>query len=270
VSIRGSVPDLRILAVVTLPRLASLDSLRDVAGDGYPTRDGGRVRRHVLYRSGELQLTDEDTLALVGLGLTAIHDLRTAEEVAAHPDAVIPGATWRHHDVAGIPMDDLIDLPDEPTATALMERVYRSFVEDANSRRAFGALLTRLASPPVSQPDGPQLVHCTSGKDRTGWAAALLLAVAGVPEDAVLEDYLRTNEGTRVSRGRYLTMVGAALGEEMVPVYERVLVADERYLRVAWEAAGTAYGSLEGYLTHGLGLDTAVLERLRRRLTDAG
>ena len=252
---------LRILALVSLPRLASLDSLRDVAGHGHRTRDGGRMRRHLVYRSGELQLDDADTLALVGLGLTAIHDLRTAEEVAAHPDAVVPGATWRHFDVAGIPMDDLIDLPDEPTATALMERVYRGFVDDPASRRAFGALLTRLA-----REDGPQLVHCTTGKDRTGWAAALLLAVAGVPDEVVLEDYLLTNEFARSSRGRYLTMVATALGEEMVPVYERVLVADEHYLSVGWAAADAAYGSLEGYLTAGLGLDAATLARLRARL----
>jgi len=219
------------------------------------------MRRHLVYRSGELQLDDDDALALVGLGLTAIHDLRTAEEVAAHPDAVVPGATWRHFDVAGIPMDDLIDLPDERAATALMERVYRSFVDDPASRRAFGAFLTRM-----SREDGPQLVHCTTGKDRTGWAAALLLAVAGVPDEVVLEDYLLTNECTRVSRGRYLTMVATALGEEMVPVYERVLVADEHYLRVGWTAAAASYGSLDGYLTQGLGLDDEVLARLRVRL----
>ena len=253
---------LRILAVVGLPRLASLDSLRDVAGNGYRTRDGRQLRRNMVYRSGELQLSDEDTLSLVGLGLTAIHDLRTAEEVAAHPDAVVPGATWRHFDVAGIPMDDLIDLPDEQTAIALMEHVYRSFVEDPRSRRSFGSLLARVADHP-----GPQLIHCTTGKDRTGWVAALLLSVAGVPDEMVVADYLLSNECARASRGQYLTMVETALGPELVPVYQRVLVADERYLRVARDAAEAAYGSLEGYLTHGLGLETAVLERLRQRVT---
>lgn len=244
-----------------LPRLASLDSLRDVAGAGHRTRDGARVRRHRVYRSGELQLDDHDALALVGLGLTAIHDLRTAEEVAAHPDAVVPGATWRHFDVPGIPMDDLIDLTDEAAATALMERVYRGFVEDPAARAGFGGLLRA-----VADTEGPQLVHCTTGRDRTGWAAALLLAVAGVPDATIVEDYLLINECTRSSRGQYLTMVATALGEEMVPVYERVLVADAHHLRVAWTAVDAAYGSLAGYLTAGLGLDDEVLARLRARL----
>ena len=84
-----------------------------------------------------------------------------------------------------------------------------------------------------------------------------------MPDEVVLEDYLLTNECTRSSRGRYLTMVATALGEEMVPVYERVLVADEHYLRVGWAAADAAYGSLDGYLVDGLGLDDEVLARLR-------
>lgn len=243
--------------------VASAENFRDVAGpgEGYPTRDGALVRRGLLYRSGELQLTDDDTLALVGLGLTAIHDLRSADEVAAHPDVVVPGATWRHFDVVGIPMDDLIDLADEGEAIALMDGVYRSFVDDPRSRRAFGSLLRRVAGQ-----DGRQLLHCTTGKDRTGWAAALLLHVAGVPDEVVVEDYLRTNECARSSHARYLTMVETALGAEMVPVYERVIVADERHLATAYAAVATSYGSLAGYLTGGLGLDDATLARLRARL----
>ena len=243
--------------------LASAENFRDVAGPGagYPTRDGTRVRRGLLYRSGELQLTRDDTLALVGLGLTAIHDLRSADEVAAHPDAVVPGAAWRHFEVVGIPMDDLIDLTDEREATALMDRVYRSFVDDPRSRRAFGSFLRRVAGQ-----DGRQLFHCTTGKDRTGWAAALLLHVAGVPDEVVVEDYLRSNECARSSHARYLTMVETALGAEMVPVYERVILADERHLSTAYAAVATSYGSLAGYLAEGLGVDDEVLARLRARL----
>lgn len=243
--------------------LASAENFRDVAGPGpgYPTRDGARVRRGLLYRSGELQLTRDDTLTLVGLGLTAIHDLRSADEVAAHPDAVVPGAAWRHFDVVGIPMDDLIDLTDEREAIALMDRVYRSFVDDPRSRRAFGSFLRRVAGQ-----DGRQLLHCTTGKDRTGWAAALLLHVAGVPDEVVVEDFLRSNECARSSHARYLTMVETALGAEMVPVYERVILADERHLATAYAAVATSYGSLAGYLAEGLGVDDAVLARLRARL----
>jgi len=241
--------------------LASADNFRDVAGPGYPTRHGVAVRQGVFFRSNELMLDDEDVLALVGLGLTAVHDLRTAEEVAAHPDAVLPGAAWHHVDVLGIPPEEIAGLEDLAEAEALMTRVYRGFVEHESSRAGFGLLLRRLADA-----DGPQLIHCTAGKDRTGWAAALLLHVAGVDDDLVLADYLLTNELARASRARYLTMAETALGPDAVEVYERVLVADERYLRTAYDAAAAAYGSLDGYLTGGLGLGEEDLARLRARL----
>jgi protein-tyrosine phosphatase len=247
-----------------LVRLASADNFRDVAGSGpgYPTTGGGRVRRGVFFRSNELQLTDDDALSLTGLGLTAVHDLRGADEVAAHPDAVLPGATWRNFDVRGIPRDDVVGLPDVSAALALMERVYRDFVDSPRARSAFGSFFTHLAAT-----DGPQLFHCTAGKDRTGWAAALLLHLAGVEEDVVLADYLLTNDYAQASRAKYLTMVETALGEEKVEVYERVLVADEDYLATAYVAVAAAYGSLEGYLTQGLGLSRATLDTLAARLT---
>lgn len=243
--------------------LASADNFRDVAGSGYPARHGARVRRGVFYRGGELQLDDEDTLTLLGLGLTGIHDLRTDEEVAAHPDAVIPGATWHQFDVLGIPPDDLAGLQSLEQAETLMRRVYRGFVDDPGARAAFGGLLRALADA-----EGPQLFHCTTGKDRSGWAAALLLHVAGVADEVVLADYLLSNELARGTRARYLTMVETALGPDAVAVYERVLVADEDYLTTAYAAVAASYGSLGAYLTDGLGLEAAVLERLRQRLTD--
>jgi len=110
-------------------------------------------------------------------------------------------------------------------------------------------------------------VHCTAGKDRTGWAAALLLHVAGVAEDTIVADYLLTNDYSESSRARYTTMVEAALGPAMVRVYEPLMVADASYLRTACAAAAQAYGDLDGYLHEGLGLTREVVHQLRGRLT---
>lgn len=245
-------------------RLESADNFRDLAGadGGYPTRDGRRVRPGLVFRSNELQLTDDEVLTLTGLGLTAIHDLRTPDEVGAHPDAVLPGADWRHVEVPGIPVDEVAGLERRRDAVDLMGRVYRGFVDDGQARAAFARLLTDLADA-----EGPQLVHCTAGKDRTGWAAALLLHVAGVPEDTIVADYLLTNDYSESSRARYTTMVEAALGPEMVPVYEPLMVADAAYLRTACAEAAHAYGDLDGYLHEGLGLTREIVQRLRDRLT---
>lgn len=245
-------------------RLPSADTFRDLAGpgEGYPTADGRRVRPGRVFRSNELQLTDEDVLTLTGFGLAAIHDLRTPEEVDAHPDVVLPGADWRPHPMTGIPLERVTDLERREDGTALMERVYRGFVDDPRARRGFAGLLRDLAAV-----DGPQLFHCTNGRDRTGWAAALLLHVLGVPGDVVEADYLLTNQYAESWRARYRTMVETALGSDRIPAYEPLLAADATYLLVALDAADRSFGGLDSYLSEGLGVDDQLRGVLRERLT---
>jgi protein-tyrosine phosphatase len=244
-----------------LVRLASADNFRDVAGPGYDTADGRAVRRGVLFRSNELTLTEEDADALARLEITTIFDLRAGHEVEAHPDAPVPGATWRHVEVKGIPMDAVTTLESRAQGVDVMRRVYRAFVEQEGGRQAFGALLHELAGG-----EEPQLFHCTAGKDRTGWASALLLHVAGVDRATVLEDYLATNTISSATRAKYLGMVREHLGEDKVDVYETVMVADADYLLEAYDAADATYGSLDGYLADGLGLAPDTLAALRTRL----
>jgi protein-tyrosine phosphatase len=250
-------------APTELLRLASADNFRDVAGTGagHPTRDGGRMRRGVFYRSNELQLTDEDATSLAGLGIRTIHDLRGAPEVEAHPDVEVPGATWRHAEVAGIPMETVATLQDVEAARRVMHEVYVAFVRSTEARASYAALLTDLATGEL-----PQLFHCTAGKDRTGWAAALLLEVAGVDRDTILADYLLTNECSSATREKYLALVAEHLGPELVAVYEPTMVVEASYLQAAYDTAEADYGSIDGYLRSGLGLSDAVLGDLRARL----
>ena len=202
------------------------------------------------------------TLELGRLGITGLLDLRSAVEVETHPDVEVPGAQWHHHEVPGIPLDDLAGLSDDDAAEEVMLRVYRGFVADPGARAAFAGLFRHLA-----EAEGAQLFHCTAGKDRTGWVAALLLHLAGVDDETILADYLLTNDRSAGTREKYLAMVAEGLGPEKVPVYERVLVADEAFLAAGYVAVETAYGDRATYLREGLGLDDAVLDALRARLT---
>ena len=244
-----------------LIRLASADNFRDVAGDGYRTADGQALRRGVFFRSNELQLTHEDAAAIAALGITAVYDLRETREVEAHPDVDVPGSTWHHVEVTGIPHGVGAELADPAAAEAALRDVYRRFVDDPASRASFGALLSGLATS-----TSPQLFHCTAGKDRTGWTAALLLRLVGVPEDVVVADYLRTNDIGLATREKYLAMVAEHLGADRVPVFERIMVADTSYLAAADAAVAASYGGLDGYLREGLGLDDDALDALRSRL----
>jgi protein-tyrosine phosphatase len=246
-----------------LVRLASADNFRDVAGTGagYPTRDGRHVRRGVYYRSNELQLTDADAGSMAALGIATIHDLRGSDEVAAHPDVEVPGATWRHVEVSGIPMEMVAGLADTDAAVRVMRGVYDGFVRSPQSRASYAVLLTDLATGEL-----PQLFHCTAGKDRTGWAAALLLELAGVDRGTILADYLMTNDISSATREKYLALIAEHLGGDKVAVYEPAMVVDESYLAAAYDAVAELYGSTEGYLVDGLGLTSDVVDGLRVRL----
>nr|WP_246283556.1 tyrosine-protein phosphatase [Nocardioides perillae] len=249
-----------------LPELGSVDNLRDVAGsgEGYPTRDGGRVRRGVFYRANLLRPDDDDLALLTGLGLRVVHDLRRADEVAAHPDRELPGAEWRHVDVLGVAADDALGFTTPEESRRMMEAVYRDFVHRPSVRDALARVLRDLASDPL-----PQLFHCTAGKDRTGWVAVLLLHLAGVEEPTIRADYLLSNERTAASRARYERMIVEGLGEQMLPVLEPVLVVTDDYLDLALGEVAATYSDLDGYLRDGLGLPDDVLDALRERLVAA-
>ncbi|WP_243060584.1 tyrosine-protein phosphatase [Nocardioides sp. SR21] len=250
-------------APAELLRLASADNFRDVAGTGagYPTRDGGHVRRGVYYRSNELQLTDADAGSLADLGITHIHDLRGQMEVDAHPDVAVPGATWHHVEVTGIPTEMVSGLADADAANRVMREVYDAFVRSPKARASYRELLTDLATEPL-----PQLFHCTAGKDRTGWAAVLLLEIAGVDRATILEDYLLTNQVSSATREKYLALIGEHLGADKVAVYEPTMVVDESFLQAAYVAVDELYGSIDGYLRDGLGLDDQLIGAIRARL----
>jgi len=246
-----------------LVRLASADNFRDVAGPGagHPTRDGGHVRRGVYFRSNELQLTDVDAGSLTDLGITRIHDLRGRLEVEAHPDVTVPGATWQHVEVSGIPVEMVSELDDATAAVRVMGEVYDAFVRSPQARESYAVLLSDLATEPV-----PQLFHCTAGKDRTGWAAALLLEIAGVDRDTILADYLLTNDVSSTTREKYLALIAEHLGADKVEVYEPTMIVQASYLQTAYDTVAELYGDVDGYLRDGLGLSEDVLERLRSRL----
>lgn len=240
-----------------LLRLASVDNFRDVAGHGYATRDGARVRTGVFYRSNDLRLADEDHSTMTELGLRAIIDLRSEVEIALHPDPVVPGAEALHFDAIGIPMERMTGISNRADSVALMDDVYRTFVTEDRSRAAFGGVLRQLAD------GGPQLFHCSAGKDRTGWVAALLLHIAGVDDATITTDYLLTNARSAVSRARVEAEIAAHVGADKVAIYEPTLIVHAEYLDTSWAAVTETYGDRTTYLRDGLGLDEDVLTELR-------
>ena len=115
----------------------------------------------------------------------------------------------------------------------------------------------------------PTLFHCTAGKDRTGFAAALVLLALDVPRDTAMHDYLLTNDLTRAKTHRTLRMIRVmslfrANPDDLLPLFEAL----ESYLGAAFAAIDEAPGSTEAYLRNALGVDGALRERLRANLLE--
>jgi protein-tyrosine phosphatase len=254
--------------------LPAVPNLRDVGGCA--TRTGRRVRTGLLYRSSGLDaLAPHDVDALARLGILTVYDLRTTREQEAAPDR-LPAGT-RH-----VPVDVLADWTDggpgrlfawfqDPPAArgalgdggaeALWVEQYRAFVRRPGARAAFGALYRDLAS----GAHRPALVHCATGKDRTGWAAAALQLLLGVPEDAVMEHFLESRHHLPPLVEPMLAAFASGGGdpELLAPIVD----VRPRYLEAAMDEVTAAYGSIEGYFGDGLGVDAATQAALRAAFT---
>src|SRR6267378_320256 len=170
--------------------LAGASNFRDLGG--YRTRDGRAVRWRQIFRSNHLgQLTEADIEVLRPLGLKSAFDFRGTEErvaaicglaeIAVHSLPIEPTvvAALRTRLASGLPLSSA-------DAVEVMRESYRNYVRhDTPSFRALFALLL--------EDRAPLVIHCTAGKDRTGFACALILHALGVADDVIAEDYLLTN-----------------------------------------------------------------------------
>ncbi|MEU9042585.1 MULTISPECIES: tyrosine-protein phosphatase [unclassified Kitasatospora] len=248
---------------------------------GYRTADGRTLRCGVALRSDGLNhVTAEDLGPLGALGLRRVVDLRSMDEIRDAGQDRLPGGVMLHQlpllakdfDIYLMIRGALADpspqrqraLLGEGRASATMAGLYRWFVTNPVARERFAALLRLLAAP-----DGPPLLfHCSAGKDRTGWAAALLLTALGVDRETVVADYLLTNERSAAVVDRVLDDF-AARGlmrepELLLPVFR----ADRAYLDAAFAEVEAGWGGFDPFWREGLGLDDDVLAGLRVNLLD--
>jgi protein-tyrosine phosphatase len=227
------------------------------------------VRWGLLFRSDDLaELTAADLARLRRLRLRLVCDLRSQPERAAAPDRGVAGLDLLALPVAeqGVqPRFVRSEILSGGIAALAMERImlqaYRDFATEHT--QVWAALLRRLAEPDAL----PGLVHCTVGKDRTGFAAALVLLALGVPRETVLDDYLLSNrylETWRRSTLRWVPIASLfrAKPADLAPVLE----ARPEYLEAAFAAIEERYGSLERYLRDALGLDPALRAALEAKL----
>jgi protein-tyrosine phosphatase len=243
-----------------LPRhlnLQGASNFRDLGG--YLAGDGRNVRWRRIFRSNHLgHLTEDDVKVVRGLGVRSAFDFRGTEERTAAACVIQEIAVH--------------SLPIEPTVVAalraklqaralssgdaleIMRDSYRGYVRlnTHSFRELFAHLLDDTA---------PLVIHCTAGKDRTGFACALILHALGVPDQVISEDYLLTNQFYRRDPN--------SAPDLPADVKQAIGSVEASFLAAGFDAVSAQYGDLEGYFRDGLGLGVPERAELKARYLQA-
>jgi len=247
------------------------------------------IRPGRFYRSSELtRLDDDGREAMRRLGITDVADLRSLREVEKRGAGLVPDGVEVHmlpfHELSNQSPEGteapheyafermLTEKPaDEAVAVAagrFMTEEYRRFPALAGAHLAVRQVISMLAD------ERPVITHCFAGKDRTGFTVAVTLEAVGVSHDAIMADFLRSNEAVPRLRDRIVESIRNRAGEnvtdEMLTFAEaqltqEVLGVREDYLAAARRTIDEEYGSLPNYLG-ALGVTSEQVDRLRANL----
>jgi protein-tyrosine phosphatase len=251
--------------------IPGLVNFRDLGGYPAHTRQPGTIRKGMLFRSGQLHETSDDALQhLQKLNVGLVVDFRTDREREKRPSR-LPGNTRNlllpmnpgsaggfadivnNHIAKGKPVE-------AEQIKAAMEEVYTSLVLDhANSYANFIKHLLE-HQPAVT------VFHCASGKDRTGIAAALLLALLGCDRNTILDDYLLTNYILDADHQRERAI--SDFGQNITSLLDEEAIAalygvQDSYLQAAFDTIEQHWGSLDGWISNALGITGAEQEQLQ-------
>ena len=230
-------------------------NVRDMGG--YPTKDGLVVRSHLLLRSARLNaLTQSDIDTLVNTYHLALDfDLRRPEEVNERPDISIPGVQY---------IDDSVDTRETYYYHINPEnnrKHYRTYATSKQARKVYHDLFTALLE---NSSEKSILWHCTSGKDRTGVAAALILYTLGVEARTIFKDYLASNDFLKQQINQRIAGLKAKGANRSEIKFAKIDGGvDLSYLKAAIDQMRQDYGSVTGFITDGLHITKEQQAQLR-------
>lgn len=224
--------------------LEGVYNIRDLGG--FTTKDGGTVKMGLLFRSDELGgLTERDLPQLASLGIKTIVDFRSKAEITRTKNKPPQQARTLELSINCGDSRAILDSIGENSGASVMEDVNRSLVRDNGELfREFFALIADRANLPL-------LFHCTAGKDRTGFAAAMFLSAVGVAREDIFRDYMLSANGVNKKFKAVL---------KVMPQLAPVIAVHPDYLLAAFREIETRFGSTENYLTRELGID---LDKMR-------
>jgi protein-tyrosine phosphatase len=241
-------------------------NLRDLGG--YTTTNGRGIKWGLLFRSGELsKLRRADRRRLANLHLHTVVDFRSEEERRRKPDRLPkdPAPKQLHLPI----LDEANSILVQEVRRRLQERDYAGFDTNGIMQTTYRQLAIDFAPQyrrffqAIREAGGaPLLWHCTAGKDRAGFGAALLLKLFGVEMETIVEDYMLS---ARYVDGRPRLLLTARLlrGKQAAALIRSLLTVHESWLRASFRAIDEQYGDFEAYRKQALDISDADLINLR-------
>jgi protein-tyrosine phosphatase len=256
------------IMTATFPPLKTAPNFRDVGG--YAGLNGRLVRRGLLFRSeAVLNPTPADAQVLNDIGIDIVCDLR-----GSHERDQAPNVWWHSAGAEMIELDIMADIREAPEAWAalkadpspqggrtIMRTIYNAL--PAATAPHLGKICQRIAEGAL-----PLLIHCTAGKDRTGFLCAVLQTLLGVTYEAVISDYLASagrasDTVAGATRALILHNAGDVVSEGAI---EAIIGVDRTYLETAFSEIDRAYGGFEAYLAEGAGLAPDLIAAVRSQM----
>lgn len=241
-------------------------NFRDLGG--YKTEDGRALKWGKIYRSDDLHLlTDEDLKYLSRLNIKSVVDFRSDEERESEPDRLNPDMTQ-----VLLPIKFQPEEVDDETLKNLMKNLTFGTLDSSNLLRDFNIVIVKDFATEykkffrhvIENNAEPIVFHCTAGKDRAGFASAMILTVLGVPREKVIEDYLLTN-----------TYVKDHVDSEMLEIelktffradtdnLRKINLVEERYIQAAFDTIDSEWGGMDNYISGALGLSEEDILKLK-------
>jgi protein-tyrosine phosphatase len=230
-------------------------NFRDVGG--YKTMDGKKVVWGKIYRSSALsKLTDADRTELYNRRITSVFDFRNLDEALNAPDTLWQDVVYLRCGAGSEALNGWAAVLKTQTTG---DSLFNSFYGDVDS---LGARYKPLFQKLLSQPKREAVVyHCSSGKDRTGIATALVLHALGVPDETIWQDYEASNFYRKKENERTVSILianGYPKG-----VAEDLARVKPSYLQATWDSLNKKYGTVDLFMEKELGIGPAEVKQLR-------
>lgn len=249
----------------------SLDNFRDLGG--IKTTEGRYVNWGRFYRSDALnELKNVAFPYIKGLDIKRAFDLRSDYEIKTAEDNLPASVIYEHFPIFADNESGMLQglaqkmnkggLTKSEAENLLLE-TYKSFANDDADK--FNKLLHQI----LVEYDYPSVFHCTAGKDRTGYTAAMILAILKVDRKTILDEYDMTNFYTKAKIENYIQNASKlGYGDKIQPeAIGAIMSVNKKYMEAAFQIIDKKYGGIDAYIKNQLGFSDAERAALIQKYT---